>query len=79
MSILVSFGEAGVLRCLICNSPLNFEGCMSDPWKLQGLAHFLEHMLFMGTKKYPEENAFEKVSVAAPLFVKAVSLFFRLL
>ena len=36
-------------------------GCMSDPWDLQGLAHFLEHMLFMGTKKYPEENAFEKV------------------
>ena len=34
---------------------------MSDPWKLQGLAHFLEHMLFMGTTKYPEENAFEKV------------------
>ena len=34
---------------------------MSDPWNLQGLAHFLEHMLFMGTKKYPEENAFEKV------------------
>ncbi|XP_055333075.1 insulin-degrading enzyme-like isoform X2 [Paramacrobiotus metropolitanus] len=35
-------------------------GCMCDPWKLQGLAHFLEHMLFMGTKKFPEENAFEK-------------------
>ncbi|GAU94160.1 hypothetical protein RvY_05985 [Ramazzottius varieornatus] len=35
-------------------------GCMSDPWHLQGLAHFLEHMLFLGTKKYPEENAFEK-------------------
>ncbi|OQV24525.1 Insulin-degrading enzyme [Hypsibius exemplaris] len=35
-------------------------GCMMDPWKLQGLAHFLEHMLFMGTEKYPEENAFEK-------------------
>ncbi|OQV25668.1 Insulin-degrading enzyme [Hypsibius exemplaris] len=35
-------------------------GCMSDPWKLQGLAHFLEHMLFLGTEKYPEENAFEK-------------------
>jgi len=26
-------------------------GSMSDPRDLQGLAHFLEHMLFMGTKK----------------------------
>lgn len=24
---------------------------MSDPWKLPGLAHFLEHMLFLGTTK----------------------------
>ena len=39
---------------------------MSDPWKLQGLAHFLEHMLFMGTTKYPEENAFEKVREDEP-------------
>lgn len=26
-------------------------GSLADPWELQGLAHFLEHMLFMGTKK----------------------------
>lgn len=26
-------------------------GSMSDPWDIQGLAHFLEHMLFMGTEK----------------------------
>lgn len=26
-------------------------GSMYDPFELQGLAHFLEHMLFMGTKK----------------------------
>lgn len=25
---------------------------------IYGLAHFLEHMLFMGSKKYPKENAF---------------------
>ena len=24
-----------------------------------GLAHFLEHMLFMGTKKYPKENYYQ--------------------
>ncbi|XP_033106697.1 insulin-degrading enzyme-like [Anneissia japonica] len=33
-------------------------GSLSDPWNLPGLAHFLEHMLFLGTKKYPEENAY---------------------
>lgn len=25
----------------------------------QGLAHFLEHMLFMGSKKYPIENEYD--------------------
>ncbi|KAF7722305.1 Insulinase (Peptidase M16) [Apophysomyces ossiformis] len=31
-------------------------GNLSDPDHLQGLAHFCEHLLFMGTKKYPKEN-----------------------
>ncbi|CAG2165740.1 unnamed protein product, partial [Oppiella nova] len=35
-------------------------GSMSDPRTVQGLAHFLEHMLFMGTKKYPKENNYQK-------------------
>ena len=30
-------------------------GSLNDPEKHQGLAHFLEHLLFMGTEKYPEE------------------------
>ena len=29
-------------------------GSLSDPKNRQGLAHFLEHMLFMGTEKYPQ-------------------------
>lgn len=33
-------------------------GCFQDPVHLPGLAHFLEHMLFMGTEKYPLENDF---------------------
>ncbi len=36
-------------------------GCMQDPWELQGLAHFCEHMLFLGTEKYPVENEYKKV------------------
>ena len=31
-------------------------GHLSDPDDAPGLAHFLEHMLFMGTEKYPDEN-----------------------
>ena len=29
-------------------------GSLMDPKDRQGLAHFLEHMLFLGNKKYPE-------------------------
>ena len=29
-------------------------GHFSDPWELQGLSHYLEHMLFMGSEKFPD-------------------------
>ncbi len=35
-------------------------GHMSDPDTLPGLAHFCEHMLFLGTKKYPDENEYNR-------------------
>ncbi|XP_041968521.1 insulin-degrading enzyme [Aricia agestis] len=35
-------------------------GYLSDPEELPGLAHFCEHMLFLGTEKYPEENEYSK-------------------
>ncbi|XP_050368324.1 nardilysin-like [Argentina anserina] len=34
-------------------------GSWSDPMKAQGLAHFLEHMLFMGSTKFPVENEYD--------------------
>lgn len=53
------------LKCLIVSDPstdmaaasldVNV-GAMWDPRDAQGLAHFCEHMLFLGTQKYPEEN-----------------------
>lgn len=35
-------------------------GFNSDPDDLPGLAHFCEHMLFLGTKKYPKEDEYHK-------------------
>lgn len=35
-------------------------GFLSDPEHLPGLAHFCEHMLFLGTKKFPDEDGYTK-------------------
>ena len=35
-------------------------GHLSDPDDVPGLAHFLEHMLFLGTEKYPDENGYSQ-------------------
>ena len=34
-------------------------GSFSDPAELQGLSHYLEHMLFMGSQAFPDENAYD--------------------
>ena len=33
-------------------------GSLSDPEEYQGLAHFLEHMLFLGTEKFPDVESY---------------------
>lgn len=35
-------------------------GHFNDPHARQGLAHFLEHMLFLGTAKYPDGSEYQK-------------------
>ena len=35
-------------------------GHFNDPHDRQGLAHFLEHMLFLGTSKYPDGSEYQK-------------------
>jgi secreted Zn-dependent insulinase-like peptidase len=35
-------------------------GHFSDPIDRHGLAHFLEHMLFLGTEKYPDGSEYQK-------------------
>jgi insulysin len=35
-------------------------GSVHNPSNLEGLAHYLEHLLFLGTVKYPDENTYNK-------------------
>jgi insulysin len=35
-------------------------GSWKNPQEFPGLAHFLEHMLFLGTEKYPEESGYQR-------------------
>jgi secreted Zn-dependent insulinase-like peptidase len=37
-----------------------FRGSYHEPAEYPGLAHFLEHMLFIGTEKYPEVDAYQQ-------------------
>lgn len=57
------------LKALLINDPLAKKsaaamdvrvGSLADPAEHQGLAHFLEHMLFLGTKKYPQVGEYGK-------------------
>ena len=55
------------MKCLLIEDPEADKSAASldvgvgsslDPKPLYGTAHFLEHMLFMGTDKYPLENEY---------------------
>ena len=57
------------LRVLLVHDPLAKKsaaamdvrvGSLTDPAEHQGMAHFLEHMLFLGTKKYPQVGGYDK-------------------
>ena len=56
------------LKVVLCSDPTSNEvgaamdvhvGACYDPKEAPGLAHFNEHMLFLGTKEYPKEDSFE--------------------
>lgn len=58
------------LECIIISDPDTKKasaslsvgvGSLQDPVEVQGIAHYLEHMLFMGTKKYPDENIYRLI------------------
>ena len=58
---------ANGLQCLFISDPDTdysaaslsvASGSISDPREVQGLAHFLEHMLFLGTAEFPAEHTY---------------------
>ncbi|KAH8343533.1 hypothetical protein KR059_012169 [Drosophila kikkawai] len=53
-----SDSEEGDEKLAACALMIDY-GSFAEPSKYQGLAHFLEHMIFMGSEKYPEENIFD--------------------
>ena len=57
------------LKVLVISDPDTYQAAASmdvlvgsahDPLDRQGLAHFLEHMLFLGTKKYPQSGEYQR-------------------
>ncbi|KAL0273801.1 UNVERIFIED_CONTAM: hypothetical protein PYX00_006388 [Menopon gallinae] len=48
--------EEKMAACSLCIGV----GSFSDPPEIPGLAHFLEHMVFMGSEKHPQENGFDE-------------------
>jgi len=47
-------GEKKAAAAMVC-----WNGSFADPEEAQGLSHFLEHMLFMGSEKFPDENEYD--------------------
>lgn len=52
-------------------------GSKEDPRDFQGLAHFLEHMLFLGSKKYPDAGYFNEYITKNGGFSNAYTSFFE--
>jgi nardilysin len=48
-------------------------GSLSDPVDLPGCAHFLEHMLFMGSEKFPSENELDSFLSSRNGYVNAMT------
>jgi len=54
--VVVHDKESKTTACSVCVG----SGASADPRELSGLAHFAEHMCFLGSKAYPVENEFKK-------------------
>ncbi|KAH8275979.1 hypothetical protein KR018_000489, partial [Drosophila ironensis] len=53
-----SESEEGDEKLAACALLIDY-GSFAEPVQYPGMAHFLEHMIFMGSEKYPVENIFD--------------------
>ncbi|KAG5471532.1 hypothetical protein LSCM1_01626 [Leishmania martiniquensis] len=65
--VIVQDGNAKMPAAAMCIHA----GQLNDPVELPGLAHFCEHMLFMGTEKFPKEDEFDSFVSKASGFSNA--------
>ncbi|KAG5497184.1 hypothetical protein GH5_01726 [Leishmania sp. Ghana 2012 LV757] len=65
--VIVQDGNAKMPAAAMCIHA----GQLNDPVELPGLAHFCEHMLFMGTEKFPKEDEFDSFVSKASGFTNA--------
>ena len=56
LRVLLIHDEQAVYNAIAVNVNA---GSQNDPAQRQGLAHLLEHMLFLGTEKYPDPNSYQ--------------------
>ena len=64
--------EEKLAACALCVGV----GSFSDPVDIPGLAHFVEHMVFMGSEKYPQENGFDEFIKVFKSIIFLVFVFF---
>ncbi|CAD8048703.1 unnamed protein product [Paramecium sonneborni] len=55
--LVIQDPEAKIAQAALCVNV----GSWTEPDEYPGLAHFLEHMLFQGSKSYPQEGYFQKL------------------
>ena len=77
--------DNGIKYCIIKDSNIDYScvaccvgvGSKKDPKEYQGLAHFLEHMLFLGSKKYPGAEYFNEYITQNGGYSNAYTSFFE--
>ena len=52
--------KSAICTTVGCGNLLDPQGDENGVGQINGLAHFCEHMLFMGTKKFPDDGYYTK-------------------
>ena len=72
MKVLVKFSDPSAQKDAIAISVLG--GSLSDPVDMPGLAHYLEHSVFLGSQKFPQENGYSRFLKVLIVYCKLESV-----